>query len=186
MNHSHNAPLKQAVMVLCDGGIIAYPTESVFGLGCDPRSEQAVNRIVKIKQRPLSKGLILVASRWEQLAPWITNVPPVTLNRALDSWPGPVTWIFPTSSQAPHWVHGGHNSIAVRISAHPTVRALCDAFNQPIISTSANRHQEPPCTSAAMVRETLGKTLDYVLDAPLGTLPNPTPIYDVLSGNQLR
>src|SRR5690606_18310794 len=135
----------EAATALRSGGVIAYPTEAVWGLGCDPRNEAAVLRLLALKQREVDKGLILVGASEAQLTPYIDMLALDAAQRAavLASWPGPHTWIVPASTQAPAWITGTHTGIAVRVSAHPTVIALCDAFGGALVSTSANRAGEP-------------------------------------------
>lgn len=129
-----------AAAVLAGGGVIAYPTEAVWGLGCDPLNHTAVARLLQIKQRAVDKGLILVASRVQQLQGLVDlgSLPLPRLQVVQASWPGPHTWIVPVGPGAPAWIGGQHRGIAVRISAHPTVRALCEAWGHALVSTSAN------------------------------------------------
>ena len=145
--------IPEAAAALQTGGVIAYPTEAVWGLGCDPRDEAAVLRLLAIKQRAVDKGLILIASQYEQLRPFldITAVPTERLAEVLASWPGPHTWVMPAAIGAPRWITGAHAGIAVRITAHPLVIELCNAYGGALVSTSANRAGQP----AALVRETL-------------------------------
>ena len=130
----------EAADALRRGGVIAYPTEAVWGLGCDPFDESAVLRLLAIKQRPVEKGLILIAATLEQLKPLIdvAAVPTDRLADVLSSWPGPYTWVMPATAQAPRWITGQHRGIAVRVSQHPTVVGLCQAYGGALVSTSAN------------------------------------------------
>jgi L-threonylcarbamoyladenylate synthase len=139
---SAGAPLSitDAVCVLRHGGVIAYPTEAVWGVGCDPFSEATVLRLLAIKQRPVDKGVILAAGALEQfegLLDW-SLLPTDRSEAVYATWPGPHTWIVPATGRVPHWITGAHDGVAVRVSAHPTVVALCAAFGGPIVSTSAN------------------------------------------------
>ena len=170
------------------GDVLAYPTEAVFGLGADPDNEAAVARIFALKGRPSSVGVLLIASAFEHIAPLIdlSQVSAEALAQAHASWPGPMTWVFPRSERVPPWVSGGHTGIALRISAHPPVRALCQAFGGPIVSTSANLHGQPPAVDIATLHHYFGDRLDAVLDAPLGAQTRATPIRDVLTGAWLR
>lgn len=170
------------------GGVIAYPTEGVFGLGCDPLREDAVARIFALKGRPADQGVLLVAGDFEALVPWIdlAAVPPARLDAVRSAWPGPVTFVFPASVQVPPWIAGRHGSVALRHSAHAPVAGLSRAFGSALVSTSANRHGDTPARSAAEVRALFGDGIDGVLDAATGGLPGPTPIRDALSGAWLR
>ncbi len=182
------ASAEAAAAVLENGGVIAYPTEAVWGLGCDPRDESAVLRLLAVKRREVEKGLILVASHLEHLRPFldIAALPSDRLADVLASWPGPHTWVMPASREAPRWITGAHPGIAVRISAHGGVAALCDAFGGALVSTSANRAGLP----AAMRREALDPELlalvDGVAAGETGGLAAPTAIRDALTGAQFR
>lgn len=175
-----------AAAVLRDGGVLAYPTEGVYGLGCDPDDRAAFDRIFALKRRPPAQGVLLIAADFEQVRDWIGDVPEVAFERARAAWPGPHTFIFPRSARVPGWIAGGHPGIALRVTAHPPAAALCRAFAGPIVSTSANRHGEPPGRSARDVAAQFGDELEGVLDAPLGGLGRPTPITDAVSGAIIR
>lgn len=168
------------------GGVIAYPTEGVFGLGCDPHNEQAIESLLKLKNRDISKGFILIASERTQLSPFITQLSPAIETKLSHTWPGPVTWILPCNATAPDAVTGGKTTIATRVTAHKIANALCVECGSAIISTSANISGETACTTAQQVQEIFGSQLDYILDHKVGTLKGPTPIFDGLTGDQLR
>lgn len=170
------------------GGVIAYPTEAVWGLGCDPADERAVLRLLAIKQRDVDKGVILIAARFEQLRPWIAFEALVADRQAevMASWPGPHTWIVPASSSAPRWITGAHAGIAVRVSAHPVVCAVCDAFGGALVSTSANPAGAPPPTGLQAFDPGLLAALDGIVDGPTGGLGRPTDIRDASTGATLR
>lgn len=183
----HTSPaIKDAVLALQRGGVIAYPTEAVFGLGCDPSSEPAVRRILALKNRPVSQGLILVASHFHQLEEYLALVPPDRLQRALDTWPGPYTWLIPARKRVPRWLRGDHATLAVRVSAHPVVRALCDALGMPIVSTSANPSGQPPARTAEEVRRYFGDALDVIVPGEVGGRAAPTEIRDLMTGEVVR
>lgn len=175
-----------AAALLRAGGVLAYPTEGVYGLGCDPDNRKAFDRIFALKRRPPEQGVLLIAADLIQVEPWLGDVPEVALQRARAAWPGAHTFIFPRSPRVPDWVAGGHAGIALRVTAHAPSAALCRAFGGPIVSTSANRHGEPPACSAADIRAIFGEEPDGVLDAPLGGLARPTPITDAVSGAIIR
>lgn len=170
------------------GGVIAYPTEAVWGLGCDPADERAVLRLLAIKQRDVDKGLILIAARFEQLRPWIAFEALDADRQAevMASWPGPHTWIVPASSSAPRWITGAHAGIAVRVSAHPVVCAVCDAFGGALVSTSANPAGAPPPTRPQAFDPGLLAALDGIVEGPTGGLGRPTDIRDASTGATLR
>ena len=181
-----SSSIEQAVKVLREGGVIAYPTEAVFGLGCDPGNEQAIAKILELKQRDRAKGLILIASDVEQLAPYLEELPEEARHRVLASWPGPFTWLWPARETTSEWLRGDFNTQAVRVTAHPLVRQLCQAFGKPLVSTSANLSGQPPARTANQVREQLGDQVDYVLEGDVGPQASPTEIRDALSGELIR
>jgi len=178
--------LAQAARHVNAGGIIAYPTEAVFGLGCDPRDGAAVLRLLALKQRSLAKGLILLAARFEDLQPFIAALPVETRSRVRKSWPGPVTWLLPARPEVPYWLRGSHTALAVRVTAHPLAAALCQACGGVLVSTSANISKRPPARSALAVRRRFGANVDYVLSGALGDLEKPTPIIDGTNGRVVR
>jgi len=168
------------------GGIIAYPTEAVFGLGCDPADPLAVSRLLAIKQRSINKGLILVAANQQQLTPWIQ--PLSTAHEALlqRSWPGPNTWLVPAADNCPAWLTGKHSTLAVRVTAHPLVRALCNRLDSALVSTSANISKLQPARSVLEVQLRFAALIDYILPGQTGSTAQPTPIKDLLSGRIVR
>ena len=173
-----------AAQIISDGGVLAYPTEAIFGLGCDPGNAAAVQRLLAIKARDPAKGLILIAANLAQLSPWIQPLERSQLDRIGDSWPGPVTWILPASTNTPAAITGGRSTIAARVSAHPPVVALCLAAKTALVSTSANLSGESPARHPEQLRSLSG--LDACLDAAVGDLKSPTPIFDASTGIQLR
>jgi len=180
--------LDTAVAALRSGGVIAYPTEAVFGLGCDPHNEAAVTRVFELKQRPPMQGVLLIAADFAQVEKYIdlARMPTEALACTRASWPGPHTWIFPRSSFTPSWLAGAHSGIALRVTAHPLAAGLCRAFGGALVSTSANRHGEPPARSADDVYAALGREIDAVLNGSVGGLERPTPIRDAISGASVR
>jgi L-threonylcarbamoyladenylate synthase len=177
-----------AARVLREGGVIAYPTEAVWGLGCDPLQEAAVQRVLAIKQRDVAKGLILIAAERAQLDGLLDWDALPDERRAVveASWPGPNTWIVPATALVPRWITGTHNGVAVRVSAHPVVAALCKTFGGPLVSTSANRAGEPPAFDHGQLDPVLLTLLDGVCEGETGGLAAPTAIRDALTGAVLR
>lgn len=168
------------------GGIIAYPTEAVFGLGCDPADPVAVTRLLAIKRRPVGKGLILVAASWSQLQPWLQKLPEPLEQRLHATWPGPVTWLVPAANDCPPWLTGDHDTLAVRVSAHPVVRALCEKFGGALVSTSANISSLAPARSVLQVQLRFARLVDFIVPGPLGDRQQPTTIRDLKSGRTVR
>ena len=178
--------LAETVDALARGGIIAYPTEAVYGLGCNPADAEAVERLLALKQRPAHKGLILIAADLEALSPWIAALDETLRARVMPTWPGATTWLLPAASDCPTRVRGEHETLAVRITAHPGAAELCRAWGGALVSTSANRSGETPARTAAEVRQGLGDALDALLVGEVGTLAGPTPIRDARTGATLR
>jgi L-threonylcarbamoyladenylate synthase len=182
------AELDAAAALLRAGGVLAYPTEAVYGLGCDPHDRDAFERIFALKRRPSTQGVLLIAAGFAQVERYVdlAALPAEALARAQASWPGPHTWIFPRSAAVPPWVAGAHEGIALRVTAHAPAAALCRAFGGALVSTSANPHGQPPARSAQAALDYFGDALDGVLDAPLGGLASPTTIRDARTGAIIR
>ncbi len=177
--------VQRAAEAIAEGGVIACPTEAVWGLSCDPLRATAVKQLLALKQRDWRKGLILVAADFEQLPMFVALPSNSAMKRATATWPGPATWVFPVSDDAPPWLTGEHDGIAVRITAHPVLRALCRRCG-PLVSTSANRSGRPPARNIAEVHLQLGKRVDAIVPGALGGLAKPTTIRDVQTGHILR
>jgi L-threonylcarbamoyladenylate synthase len=182
------AECEAAAVLLHTGGVLAYPTEAVYGLGCDPHDQAAFERLFALKQRPPSQGVLLIAADFAQVERYIdlAQVPAPVLAQVRASWPGPNTWIFPRTTAVPAWVAGAHAGIALRVTAHAPAAALCRAYGGALVSTSANPHGSPPARSARMALDYFGDALDGVLDAPLGGQERPTVIRDALTGAIIR
>lgn len=178
--------LELACRALAAGGVIAYPTEGVWGLGCEPLNTQAVERLFRLKRRPAHKGVILIAGEFAQISPFLAHVPKPSLKPVLATWPGPVTWVLPAEPWVPDHLTGGRRTLAVRVTAHPVARALCRAYGGPIVSTSANVSTRPPARTALEVMRRFGDGVDYILPGATGGLRGPTPIRDFATGAQVR
>ncbi len=182
------AQLDDAATLLRGGSVLAYPTEAVFGLGCDPHDSAAFKKLCALKRRPPDHGVVLIAADFAQVERYIDadKVTPEIFQQARATWPGPNTWVFPRSREVPAWIAGARAGIALRITAHEPAAALCRAFGGALVSTSANPHGEPPARSARTVESYFGNALDGLLDAPLGGQGNPSVIRDALSGAIIR
>ena len=174
--------LQHAARILKQGGIVAYATEYCFGLGCDPLNRHAVLRLLRLKRRPVKKGLIVLAADTEQLAPYLDDIPPPVAA----SWPGPHTWLLIPRPGVPGWITGRHAKIAARVTAHAQAAALCHAANMAIISTSANRAAEAPARTDREVARRFGKQVDCILSGHVGTAHMPTPIRNAETGQLIR
>jgi L-threonylcarbamoyladenylate synthase len=178
--------LKQAAQALRRGGVVAYPTEAVYGLGCDPLNEGAVRRLLALKGRPISKGLILIASDFAQLEPFLQPLDEPTAERIFSTWPGPVTWLWPARLECPRWLRGAYDTLAVRVTSHPLASALCREVGSALVSTSANRSRHAPARSALAVRRAFGNALDDILTGAVGGLTRPTEIRSAVTGKTIR
>ncbi len=178
--------LRQAARIVHAGGLIAYPTEAVYGLGCDPLNAAAVQRLLTLKHRPMDKGLILIASDLDQLRAFLLPLNPDDEATLATTWPGPVTWLLPARPETPRWLRGRHDTLAVRVTDHPLTAALCRTLGHPLVSTSANLAGRPPARDALGVRRAFGDRIDFLLHGPLGGLARPTTIRDLRSGHTLR
>ena len=185
-----NLDLSNALIALRTQGVIAYPTESVFGLGCDPDCDIAIQNILDLKQRPTHKGLILIASNIEQLKNYadFSVLTKAQIDRIENTWPGPFTWVIPVSKTLSKLISGDFDSVAVRVSAHPVVQQLCCEFGKPIISTSANLSGLEACATASDVKAMFidNPLLTTTIDAEVSGLENPSQIYDALTSKRLR
>ena len=168
------------------GGVIAYPTESVYGLGCDPLNADAVLRLLAVKNRRPDKGLILIADSFTPLLAFVEYPDPAVMERIRKSWPGPTSWLLPARVAVPDWLTGGRRTIAVRVTAHPLAAALCGAYGRALVSTSANRTGVVPARTALGVRRSLGGAVDYILPGQVGGDIRPSEIRDALTDRVIR
>ena len=177
-----------AAAALRRGAVLAYPTESVWGLGCDPRNEAAVRALLASKQRDPAQGLILIAATVAQLdahIDWFT-LDEAQANAVRASWPGPNTWLMPCPPETPRWLRGTHETLAVRVTAHPVAAALCDAFGGAIVSTSANRSGAPAPRARTDLDDALLAQIDGIVDGETGGAAQPSTIRDARTGAILR
>jgi L-threonylcarbamoyladenylate synthase len=177
--------LKHAVDSVQRGEVIAYPTEAVYGLGCNPWNQRAVEKILAIKQRPWQKGVILIASDFTQLQEFVLPISETLMGQLSATWPGPVTWLLPAQPYVPEYLKGEHDTIAVRVTAHKQTAALCDALGHALVSTSANRAGKRPAKHAYQVSYHLPE-VDYVLPGACVGSNKPSQIRHGITGAQLR
>jgi L-threonylcarbamoyladenylate synthase len=186
--------LREAARTVSGGGVIAYPTEAVFGLGCDPLDPDAVLRILDIKGREMTKGLILIAADFDALRPYVEPLPAGRMAEIAATWPGPNTWLLPARPETPRWLTGAHDTLAVRVTGHPVAAALCRACARygshigsgALVSTSANRSDLDPARTALAVRRQLGNLPDLIVAGRCGSHPRPSTIRDGGTGRILR
>jgi L-threonylcarbamoyladenylate synthase len=178
--------ITEAARIIRQGGVVAYPTEAVFGLGCDPEDKAAVKRLLQIKRRSADKGLILIASELPQLDPFIAPLSDELRKQLLSTWPGPVTWLLPAAPYVPPLLRGKYSTIAVRVTAHPIAARICRYARMAIISTSANISGREPARSIEHVATVFGGQIDFILDGPVDPTGTPTEIRDSESGRIIR
>lgn len=179
------APAERGARILRAGGVIAYPNESVYGLGCLPGNEQAVERVLGLKRRERSLGLILIAGEWEQFKGWAAS-PSMAAGAGNPGEDGGVTWVVPASRAAPAWITGGRDTIAVRVSLHPLAAELSRELDSPVVSTSCNPHGKPPARTAGEAQRYFGGEIDWIMPGNCGPLEGPTEIRDAATGAVLR
>lgn len=184
MKLSNNDKINKCMRCLEEGDVIAYPTESCFGLGCDPNNNEAINRIYNLKDRPSQMPFIIIIGQWTHLAHFncaITDDQRKLLN---SSWPGPVTWLIPLKT--PHRLSSKTNKIAVRMTNHPVAKSLCDHWNGPIVSTSANPHGFASAKNASDVIGYFGDKVSFIYDGPIGKRKKPSDIFDLETNTKVR
>ncbi|MCR3754966.1 MAG: threonylcarbamoyl-AMP synthase [Candidatus Westeberhardia cardiocondylae] len=175
------------VRELKNNNVIAYPSESVFSLGCDPDSIIAVRKLLNLKKRSWRKGLILVADCYEQFRNYVddsklsTNI----LSWVFSFWPGHVTFLFPALSTVPWWIVGDNNSVAIRVSAFQPIKKLSLMFGKPLVSTSANVTGKFPAKTAYEVSKFLGNSC-LIMNESIGGRLFPSRIFDVVTGEIIR
>jgi len=167
------------------GGLIAYPTESCYGLGCDPRNPRALQRLIRLKGRSAAKGLLLIADRFKRLKPFIRPLSAADRTRVERSWPGPVTWVVPASANCLPELTGGRPTIAVRVTAHAGAARLCRTLGMALVSTSANKSGRKPAKTAAECRRIFGARV-RVIAGRIGRRRRPSTLIDLATGTLLR
>lgn len=172
-----------AADVLLRGGVIAYPTEGVFGLGCLPDDLNAVARVVAIKERDASKGLILIVANEEQLRGWV-DLGDQSLPEPDPACP--VTWIVPPGPEVSPMLRGEHATIAVRLTSNPVAKSLCEIVDSPLVSTSANRSGKPVARNRLVLRRQFADLVDFIVPGDCGPASGPSEIRDFMSGKVLR
>ncbi len=179
--HPDSATIERAASCLRDGGLVAFPTETVYGLGADATNVAAVRRIFTAKRRPSTDPLILHVADLNAVRPLVSYVPDVLVTLASALWPGPLTVVLPRSSRVPDAVTAGLDSVAVRVPAHPVARALVLAAGVPVAAPSANLFSRPSPTRAAHVADDLGDVVDMILDGGATQVGLESTVLDLTS-----
>ena len=181
-----NWHIREAVRHIAAGGVIAYPTDTVYGLGCNPFDGAAVLHLLALKQRSPAQGVILIGSQIDHFAPFLKPLTKAVAARVRKTNGAPVTWVLPCRSDTPAWLTGQHDTLAVRVTNHPVAAALCEAWGGALVSTSANIHGRQPATSPLGVRKAFNGLLDYILHNTAGATNRPSTIRNGLTGEVLR
>ncbi|HLT89358.1 MAG TPA: L-threonylcarbamoyladenylate synthase [Woeseiaceae bacterium] len=176
-------PIRKAARILSGGGVVACPTEGVYGLSCLPGAPEAIRRVLEIKERRVSEGLILIAASVAQLEPWAALPEGAELPSGAER---PVTWLVPARADVPYWIRGAHERVAVRVTAHPVAAALCIAAGSALVSTSANVSGRPPARTEHVLRRQFGRLVDYVVPGRPGPAKGPSEIRDFETGSIVR
>ena len=174
--------VRRAAKVLKRGALVGFPTETVYGLGADASSREAVARLYAVKRRPADHPVIVHFASAEQAFAWATDVPEGAKKLAAKFWPGPLTLVLKRSGKAGDFVTGGQDTIGVRVPAHPVAQELLKAFGGGIAAPSANRFGAISATTAAHVRADLGEDAEMVLDGGPSEVGIESTIVD-LSGD---
>ncbi|MDO4700626.1 MAG: Sua5/YciO/YrdC/YwlC family protein [Moraxella sp.] len=183
------------------GKLLAYPTESVWGIGCDAFNEQAVHRLLTLKNRPIEKGLIVLTADIRLIQPFLMNVVSTRRDEIVAGWKNTqtqaTTWLFPLPNNLPtpipRWITGGHDNLAIRVITHPLIAHICRTLvsdDNPygfLVSTSCNPHGKPPATTLTQVQSYFGNHDDvvFVQGDTLG-LVLPSQIRDAQTGHIIR
>lgn len=186
---AQSVQIEQAVKALQQGGVIAYPTEAVYGLGCDPLNESAVKKILKLKQREKEKGLILIAANFEQVKPFLQELEKDIEEKILSSWETstkPITWLIPVKDSTSSFLTGQFDTLAVRVTKHPAVKELCEKFNSAIVSTSANLSKQEPARTSQQVSQSFGNEIDFIVEGETDLNAQPSEIRDALTNKIIR
>lgn len=180
--------MTNAVEIFQQGGILAYPTEAVFGLGCNPDDQQAVRRLLKIKNRSVEKGLILLAANYSQLLPYVddTKIPQDKRFSVLSRWPDGITQVLSANKNVAKYLTGKFDSIAVRVTSQPDVVKLCNATGKPIVSTSCNTTGREPARTYQEIEIELQAQIDFIIKGKTLGFTQPSTIIDGLTGETFR
>jgi len=174
--------LAQAVSALGRGGVVAFPTETFYGLAVDPRSAAAVKRVFELKRRAPDQALPLIASDIDQIVDHVGTMTPLAARLASHGWPGPLTLIIPASSQLCDDVHLSTGKVAVRVPADAVARALARSAGHAITSTSANISGDPPASTPESVVASFGSSIDVLIDSGSTPAGLPSTIIDATGG----
>jgi L-threonylcarbamoyladenylate synthase len=180
-----NASYRRIASHLRRGGLIAYPTESCYGLGCDPDNRRAVQRLLRLKQRPQRKGLILIAVNYRQVARYLHPLTPPQQQQLKTAGAQAITCLMPALHSAPRWLRGVHDTLAIRLTVHKQAAQLCRGVGSALVSTSANRSGQRPARTYAQCLRLFGHKV-WVLPGRVGDRKRPSTIRSWADGKIIR
>ncbi len=182
---------EQAIYTLKQGDVLAYPTEAVWGLGCDPRQEHAFQKILTLKQRPIEKGVILLSENIERVEPLLAELDLSMRQQVIESWRTSTfdqrayTWLLPINIEIPTWIYGNHDRVAIRVTQHALCKQLCRGLDDFLVSTSANPADLSPAINTAQIQQYFADQVT-ILSGQLGNSPEPSRIVDAVTGQVIR
>jgi len=177
--------IRHAAACVREGGVIACPAEAVWGLSCDPWNQEAVEQLCAMKQRPISKGVIVASSDVADFAPLLDGLTPKQRATLLDSWPGPVTWLVPHQDFFPSWVTGESTEVAIRVTSAPALSKLCRELGGPVVTTSANWAGAQPAKHAFQVVRYFGAGV-VMVPGSVNLQGRPSTIKRATTGEVMR
>lgn len=167
------------------GGLVAYPAEACYGIGCLPRHAHALRKLIRLKKRPQNKGMIVIGNSLPQLRPLLQR-PSESLAAMLENeWPAPTTFLLPCRRLPPLLRGKGRSKLAVRVPAHEGARQLCAIAGTPLVSTSCNRSGGRPCKSRREAQRLFGRDV-WIIGGRIGRQKTPSRIIDAETGKRLR
>lgn len=178
---------KLAAHYVRSGGVIAYATESVWGLGCDPFNEAAIEHVLALKLRPMAKGMILLSGQAEHFGFLVDSMTEEQRARLTQKSDRPTTWLVPDAARlVSPWIKGEHDFVAIRVSTSASVAKLTKALGHPIISTSANPASRPTAKNILALRQYFGQRLDYILPGAVDPNAQSSRIINIETGEIVR
>lgn len=177
--------IRHATHQIRRGGVIAYPTDTVYGLGCDPMDVEAVNRLCQLKQRDISKGLILLGNKIELFSSYIKPLSGAQI-KIICQTKAPTSWIVPASNSAPAWLTGNRDTLVIRITQHSLVSILCNQLGHPLVSSSANPGGHKPAINVFQVHQYFHHKVDAILVSTQTSSGQPSTIRQLATGEVLR
>lgn len=179
--------IRHYVQSIEHGAVFAYPTDTIWGLGCHPSNQEAIQRVQQIKRRSPRKGLILLSNDFEYCRAYVDDALYNHYCSLLSqSQPKPTTWILQASESCPQWLTGSRETVAIRITQASLIEALCGELKHPLVSTSANRSGEPPSRNSYLIHKHFRQHVDFIIDGFDTGTKKASEIRDAKNGIILR